>query len=115
MRYGLLIVHLSLLGAVAALVTSLDLTLAATSAALLIAAGPLALAAKGLCANSRYTQQWLSIAMVFYVGLSLVETIASQAQSLSAIIVFLTSGIELCLLFVTLRRAQRGSRESTES
>jgi uncharacterized membrane protein len=115
MRYWLLIFHSGLLGAVVALVTSLDLPFFALGAALLLSAGPLALAIKGICADSNYTQQWLSIAMVFYVGLGLVETIASQAQSLSAIIVLLTSGIELCLLFVRLRRARRASRESTES
>lgn len=115
MRYCLLIVHLVLLGAVIALVTSLDLTIVATGAALLISAGPLVLAAKGLYAGSRYTQQWLSIAMVFYVGLGLVETIASQARSLSAIILLLASGIELSLLFITLRRARPASRGSTGS
>ncbi len=115
MRYSLLAVHLGLLGAVIAFAMSLELTVVASGAALLISAGPLALAIKGLCAGSRYTQQWLSIAMVFYVGLGLVETIASQAQSLSATIVLLTSGVELALLFITLRRAGRVSRESTES
>ncbi|NIW24335.1 MAG: DUF2069 domain-containing protein [Gammaproteobacteria bacterium] len=115
MRYSLLTVHLSLLGAVVALVISLDLAFAATGAGLLIAAGPLALAVRGLYRNSRYTQQWLSIAMVFYVGLALVETIASQARSPSATIVLLASGIELSLLFITLRRARRASRESTGS
>jgi uncharacterized membrane protein len=115
MRYWLLSFHLSVLGAVAALVTSLDLTFIVTGAAVLIVAGPLALAVRGLCADSRYTQQWLSIAMVFYIGLGLVETIASQAQSLSAIVVLLASGVELALLFVTLRRAPPASRGSTES
>ena len=115
MHYCLLIAHVVLLGAVIALVTSLDLTLVVTGAVLLIAAGPLVAAARGLYAGSRYTQQWLSIAMVFYVGFGLVETIASQARSLSAIVLLLASGIELSLLFVTLGRARRASRESTES
>ncbi len=53
--------------------------------------------------------------MVFYVGFGLAETIASKGQSLSAILLLLASGIELSLLFLTLRRAQRVSRESTES
>ena len=78
----------------------------ATGAALLLSAGPLALGVKGLYTGSRYTQQWLSIALVFYVGLGLVETIASQASSSSAIVLLLTSGVELALLFVTLRRAR---------
>lgn len=115
MRIWLLIFHFGVLGAVVALVTSLGLTLVYASAVLLVSAGPLALAIKGLYAGSRYTQQWLSIAMVFYVGFGLAETIASQGQSLSAILLLLTSGIELSLLFLTLGRAQRVSRESTES
>ena len=115
MRYLLLSVHVILLVAVMALAASLDLNYVATGAALLVTAAPLVLALRGLYAGSSYTQQWLSIAMVFYVGLGLVETIASQAQSLSAVFVLLTSGIELCLLFATLRRARRASRESTES
>lgn len=110
MRYLLLIFHLGALGAVVALVLALDLTVAATGAALLISAGPLTLAVRGLCTGSAYTQQWLSIALVFYVGLGLVETIASQGQSISAVVLLLTSGVELALLFVTLRRARRGSR-----
>ena len=114
MRYWLLTCHACALGAVSALVVSLDLTLVATGVALLISAGPLVLAVKGLYAESRYTQQWLSIALVFYVGLGLVETIASQAASPSAITLLLASGVELSLLFVTLRRARQASRESTE-
>ncbi len=115
MRIWLLIVHLGLLSAVVALVASLGLTLGFASAVLLISVGPLVLAVRGLYADSRYTQQWLSIAMVFYVGFGLAETIASKGQSLSAILLLLASGIELSLLFLTLRRAQRVSRESTES
>ena len=115
MRYLLLSFHLGVLGAVIALVISLGLTYVETGAALLIAAGPLVLAVNGLRAGSRYTQQWLSIAMVFYVGLGIVETIASQGRSPSAIILLLTSGVELALLFVTLRHARRASRGSTES
>lgn len=115
MRHWLLSVHVFLLLAVIALVMSLDLNLAATGVAFLVSAAPLALAVRGLHAGSSYTQQWLSIAMVFYVGLGLVETIASQAQSLSAVFVLLASGIELCLLFAALRRARRASHESTES
>ena len=115
MRRTLLIVHLLLFGAVIALVTSLGLTAVVAGALLLIAAGPLALAVRGLAAGSPYTHQWLSIAMVFYVGLGLVETIASQAQSISAIVLLLSSGLELNLLFVMLRRARQASRGSTES
>jgi len=114
LRYSLLVVHLGLLGGFIALVISLGLAIVATAAALLIGAGPLVVAIKGIRAGSRYTFQWLSIAMVFYVGLGLVETIASQAQSLGAVIVLLTSGIELALLFVTLRLARQASRESAE-
>lgn len=114
MRYWLLIFHLGVLGAVVALVTSFGLTVAAAGAALLVLAGPLVIAIKGLCTGSRYTHQWLSIAMVFYVGLSLAETIASQAESLGAVILLLTSAVELALLFVTLRRAPRVSRGSAE-
>ncbi len=115
MRYVLLGAHLGVLGAVIALVISLGLTYVETGGALLISAGPLVLAVNGLRAGARYTQQWLSIAMVFYVGLGLVETIASQAQSPSAIVLLLTSGVELALLFVMLRRARRASLGSTES
>lgn len=104
-RNWLLAAHLGVLGAVTALVVSLDLTAVATGAALLIGAGPLVLAIGGLWTLRRYTLQWLSIAAVFYVGLGLVETIASQGESLSAAVLLLTSGIELAALFVTLRRA----------
>ena len=114
MRYWLLSIHVCLLVAVIALVMALDLNLVATGVAFVVSAAPLAFALRGLHAGSSYTQQWLSIAMVFYVGLGLVETIASQAQSLGAVFVFLTSGIELCLLFAALRRARRASHESTE-
>jgi len=112
MRYSLLGVHLGALGAVVALVVSFDIVPMATVAGLLIAAGPLVLAAKGLWADSQYTHQWLSIAMVFYVGFGLVETIASRAQSLGAVVLLLTSGVELALLFIALRRARRASRGS---
>ena len=105
MRVWLLIFHLGVLGSVIALVTSLNLTLVFASAVLLLSAGPLALAINGLYAGSRYTQQWLSIAMVFYVGFGLAETIASQGQSPSAILLLLTSGIELSLLFLTVNGA----------
>ena len=115
MRIWLTLSHICVLGAVIALVSSLDLAMTATGAGLAIAVGPLLLAAKGLYTGSRYTRQWLSILLVFYVGLGLVETIASQGRSVSAAVLLLASAVELGLLFASLRSAPTGSRGSGES
>jgi hypothetical protein len=86
-----------------------------TSTMLLGGLAPLAIGYRGLRAGSRYTLQWLAIAMVFYVGVGLAETVASLGATLAATGLTLTSATELALLLRALKRPSIAHRESAES
>jgi len=107
--------HWLVIGAASTFILGLDLPLLATAAAITLITTPLIFAVKGLMQESTYTQLWLAIAMVFYIGAGLVETIAAQAMALGAVILLLASVLELALLLVALKTARRASRESAES
>lgn len=80
-----------------------------------VGAAPLLAAVPGLRADARYTQQWLTIALVFYVGLGLAETIAAQGSSTAAAVLLFAASAELLLLLRRLRNRGPASRGSTES
>jgi uncharacterized membrane protein len=115
MRLAILVAHAVLLCALSARILALPLSAAATALALLVTASPLLLALKGLLAASAHTAQWLSIALVFYVGGGLVETVASGGQARSAVLLFLAALVELGLLLMSFKRAPTKSAGSAES
>lgn len=112
---ALLTVHAGVLAAAIWLAATAGLGLPGTAFALLLAAGPLLLAVRGLRDGLRYTQQWVALAMVFYVGFGLAETIATQARSPAATLLLFCSIAELLLLLRSLRGAPRAPRGSAES
>jgi uncharacterized membrane protein len=114
MRLAILVSHGALLCALSARILALPLSTTATALALLVTASPLLLALKGLLAGSAHTAQWLSIALVFYVGGGLVETVASGAQARSAVLLFLAALFELALLLMSFKRAPTKSAGSVE-
>jgi uncharacterized membrane protein len=107
--------HWFVLGAAVTFIFELGLPPLATAAAIVLGTAPLTLAVKGLMRESTYTQLWLAIAMVFYIGTGLVETIAAQAMAPGAVFLLLASVLELALLLVALKNARRGSHGSVES
>lgn len=111
----ILAVHSGLIASIAWLALSFDLKAAAAAATAVVCIAPLLLGIRGLRLESRYTQQWVAIALVFYLGVGLAETIASQARSGPAILLLLTSAIELLMLLSVLRSDPRASGESAES
>lgn len=80
------------------------------SAMLLGGLAPLVIGYRGLRAGSRYTLQWLAIAMVFYVGVGLAETVASLGATLAATGLTLTSAAELALLLSALKEHSSARR-----
>ena len=107
--------HCGVLASVVWLTLTLGLGPLAASAALLVLAAPLVAGLKGLRAGSRYTAQWLAIAMVFYFGIGLAETVAAMGTSLAANALLLSGAAELALLLRFLKVAPTAPRESTES
>lgn len=115
MPAALIICHVCVLGAATWFALTLGLGPAGAGAVLLVCVAPLLLGFSGLRAGSRYTQQWLAISMVFYFGVGLAETIASQARSPAAIMLLLAGAIELVMLLGLLRAGSPAFRESAES
>jgi uncharacterized membrane protein len=76
---------------------------------------PLLVGVRGLHRGSRYTRQWLAIAIVFYFGLGLAETVAAQARSVGAAALLVGSALELLLLLLALSGARPAPHESAES
>jgi len=111
----LLICHLGVAASVCGLAFSLGIGPAGAIAILVGGLLPLALGYRGLLAGSRYTRQWLAIAMVFYFGIGLAETVASLGATLAASALLFTSGAELALLLRALKGAATAPRESKES
>jgi hypothetical protein len=111
----LLICHLGVAASVCGLALSLGTGPAGSILILICGLTPLIAGFRGLRAQSRYTQQWLAIAMVFYLGVGLAETVASLGATLAASALLFTSGAELMLLLGALRRPATASRESAES
>jgi len=114
-RTVLLVCHLGVAVGIGGLAVSADL--GPVGAAVLFVGGlvPLLASLPGLRAGSRYTQQWLAIAMVFYIGFGIAETVASLGGTVAASALMLASGTELVLLLGMLKRGAPASRESTES
>ena len=107
----LLACHLGVAAAIFGLAISADL--GAVGAVVLLVAGlaPLLAGLPGLRAGARHTQQWLALAMVFYIGFGIAETVASLGSAAAASALMLASGAELVLLLGALRRGAPASRE----
>lgn len=114
MSAALIACHIGVVGGVLWLALSFGLGPVGAGAALLLGATPLLLGVRGLRVASRYTRQWTAIVMVFYLGLGLAETIASQGRSLPAIVLLFASAAELTLLLNLLRSASPAPRGSEE-
>ncbi|HSG65410.1 MAG TPA: DUF2069 domain-containing protein [Gammaproteobacteria bacterium] len=112
---AILSVHAGAIAGALWLAATAGLGPAAAAIAMVLATAPLLLAIRGLREGSRYTQQWVAIAMVFYVGVGLAETIAAQGRSLAAILLLFCCATELLLLLRSLRSGPRASRGSAES
>ena len=112
---AILLAHAGVLIGALWLAATAGLGRAGAAVAMLLAAGPLLLAVRGLRDGARYTRQWIAIAMVLYVGCGLGETLATQARSPAAILLLFCSAAELLLLLRSLRSAPRASRGSAES
>ena len=106
--------HAAVLGAVSWLAWTAGFGATATVMATALGAAPLIASIPGLMAGRRYTQQWLAIALVFYLGIAIAETIATRARSPAAIALLLTSSTELALLLKALRSEPPESRGSAE-
>jgi len=111
----LLTCHLGVAASLCGLTLASGLGSPGTLALLVVGLVPLLAALPGLRAGSRYTQQWLAIAMVFYIGFGMAETVASLGSAVAASALMLASGAELVLLLSALRRGVPASRESAES
>lgn len=107
--------HAGVATSVGALILSLDISAPARAGALIAGLGPLLLGVRGLNRSSRYTRQWLSIAMVCYIGIGLAETIASQGHTLPALLLLSSTGEFLLLLRALRPPPSTESRESAES
>jgi uncharacterized membrane protein len=114
MSAALIASHIGVLGGTMWLALTLGLGPLGSGAALLLGVAPLLLGIRGLRAESRYTQQWTAIAMVFYLGVGLAETVASQGRSLPAIVLLFASAAEFMLLLNLLKSASPTPRESAE-
>jgi hypothetical protein len=110
----LLATHLAVVGAYVWTVFDFGFGLAGTAVAG-VGVIPLLGAVRGLIRGARYTRQWLAIAIVFYFGLGLAETVAAQAQSFGAAALLVGSALELLLLLLALSAAPPAPRESVES
>jgi uncharacterized membrane protein len=76
---------------------------------------PLALTARGLLAERRYTLQLLLIVLVAYIGGGIVELVAARGRWLAAL-AFTIACSEFGLVLTMLRRSSRlAPRESAES
>ena len=111
----LLLAHLGVAASICGLAYSLPAGPLTATAILVAGLAPLVAGFRGLNRGSHYTQQWLAIAMVFYLGAGLAETVASLGTTLAATALLFTSGAELVLLLRALKRARRAPRESAES
>lgn len=107
--------HAAVLASLVWLVATAGLQPIAAVMAAALGAAPLMLGIPGLRAGRRYTLQWLAIALVFYLGLGVAETIATQARSPAAIALLLASSTELALLLGGLRSGPPTSPGSAES
>ena len=72
---------------------------------------PLLIAAGGLYRDQRYTYQWLSLVLVIYSGVGIVEVIASQRSTSAAVVVVLATGAELLIVLSLIRNAPSTRRE----
>lgn len=112
---ALLACHLGVAAGVCGLAVAARLGPVGTAVLLVGGLVPLLAGLPGLRAGSRYTHQWLAIAMVFYVGFGIAETVASLGSAVAANVLMLASGAELLLLLGVLKRGGPVSRESAES
>jgi len=104
LRLGLWLSHLCLMGTAGATAMTSVASPAAGAALLGVAALPLLAACPGLRAGSRYTYQWLTLLMVFYVGVAIVEVLAASSRASFASAMLAAASVELVLLLTLIRR-----------
>lgn len=103
MPVALLVTHGVLLIAAGATVLGLGVSRTTEAVLLTVTLVPLVVALPGIAARRRRTCQWLSVALVVYVGAACVEVIASRALAPS--LMLLAALMELGLLISSIRRA----------
>jgi uncharacterized membrane protein len=116
-RIAVLVCHALLAAGIALGMASSTLPIGARLGLATVALLPLIAAIPGLARSSRYTYQWVTVALVIYIGMAAVEVVASLARSLPATIVLFAALIELFLLLGLIRmsEARRAHGERTGS
>lgn len=106
--------HATLIAAVVLGVLGVSLPAAVRIVVAAAAAAPLLLAIPGLRRGSRYTFQWLALALVVYAGAAIVEVVASLGRSFASAVALLAALLEIALLYLLNRStpaARRAMRE----
>lgn len=112
LKRALEIAHLALLLCVAGAALTAPLTWVWRLVALVLAIGPLGAALPGLMAGRRYTCQWLSVLLVLYVGVAVVEVLAAPSRMSFASLALLAALVELALVLAFIRQTPAAPRES---
>ena len=96
--------HAVLLFAVVATYSATNLALVPKLILVAVVVAPLGLTLRGLLARNRKTLQWLAVALVAYIGLAIVEVIATTSVAAAAML--LAASGELAALLMLSRRPQ---------
>ena len=102
-RRGMWASHAALIVALLLAVATADMSGAARAVLAAVAALPLLLALPGLARRDRKTYQWLSVALVLYIGAALVEVVATLGASVFSGVALFAALLELVLLLALIR------------
>lgn len=109
LRAALWASHFCLVASAAGTVLTMTAALATKAVLLAIALLPLLGAVPGLRAARRYTYQWLTLLMVWYVGVAIVEVLAVSNRISFAAAALAAALAELALLLTLIRQTPRAA------